>query len=96
MIVEIDRGLQDVLPRYIRGRQEDLGYLQLALGRKDYPAIEKISKRVAGTAPTYGMTVLGEISNELIGHAAEHRQAECEELLVKMRDFLSTVKPKFV
>ena len=96
MIVEIDRDLQDVLPRYIRGRQEDLGYLQLALGRKDFSAIEVISKRVAGTAQSYGMTVLGEISTELVGHAAERRQQECEELVGKMRDFLTVVRPKFV
>jgi len=96
MIVEIDRGLQDVLPRYIRGRQEDLGYLQLALGRKDFGQIEKISKRVAATAPTYGMTALVDISNELITESGERHFEACEALVLKMRDFLSDIRPKFV
>ena len=96
MIVEFDRKLQDVLPRYLRGRQEDLGYIQLALSRKDFSAIEKISKRVAGTAESLGMTALNEITAELTTHAAERRQQECEALVTKMRDFLSQVNPKFV
>ncbi|MBC7534002.1 MAG: hypothetical protein H7318_20740 [Oligoflexus sp.] len=96
MIVEFDRGLQDVVPRYIRGRQEDLGYLQLALSRKDFPAIEKISKRVAATAESVGMKVLSDISREIVEHAGEHRQEECEASVAKMRDFLSVVRPKFV
>ncbi len=96
MIVEFDRGLQDVLPRYIRGRQEDLGYLQLALGKKDFGQIEKISKRVAGTAETYGITVLSALSKELVTEAGERHFEACEALVLKMRDFLSDVRPKFV
>lgn len=96
MIVEFDRDLQDVLPRFIRGRQEDLGYLQLALTRKDFPSIEKISKRVTETAQKIGMTGLSDITKELVEHAMEHRQEECEAQVVKMRDFLTSVRPKFV
>lgn len=96
MIVEFDRDLQEVLPRYIRGRQEDLGYLQLALTRKDFPSIEKISKRVKDTAEKIGMTGLSDITTELVEHAMEHRQEECEALVLKMRDYLTSVRPKFV
>lgn len=96
MIVEFDRGLQDLLPRFLRGRQEDLGYLQLALARKDFPSIEKISKRVTESAKKIGMTGLSDITKELIEHAMEHRQEECEAQVVKMRDFLTVVRPKFV
>ncbi len=96
MIVEFDKDLQDVLPRYIRGRQEDLGYLQLALTRKDFPSIEKICKRVNETAQKIGMTGLSEITKELIEHSMEHRQEECEAGVLKMRDYLNTVRPKFV
>ncbi|MES2744775.1 MAG: hypothetical protein V4655_05080 [Bdellovibrionota bacterium] len=96
MIVEFDRDLQDVLPRYLRGRQEDLGYLQLALTRKDFPSIEKISKRVADTAQKIGLTPLADIAKALVEHSMEHRQEECEAQVVKMRDFLTTVRPKFV
>jgi hypothetical protein len=96
MIVEFDRDLQDVLPRYLRGRQEDLGYLQLALTRKDFPSIEKISKRIADTAQKIGMIPLADIAKDLVDHAMEHRQEECNAQVGKMRDFLTTVRPKFV
>lgn len=96
MIVEFDRELQDVLPRYLRGRQEDLGYLQLALSRKDFPSIEKISKRVTDTADKIGMRGLSDITKELVEHAMEHRQEECEALVGRMKEFLTSVRPKFV
>ncbi len=96
MIVEFDKDLQDVLPRYLRGRQEDLGYLQLALTRKDFPSIEKIGKRVSETAEKIGMSGLCEIMKEMIEHAMEHRLEECSACVVKMRDYITGISPKYV
>ncbi len=96
MIVEIDRNLQDLLPRYIRGRQEDLGYLQLAVSRKDFGAIDRICKRIAPTADAMGLKPFAEIIKELHEHAYEHRLDDCDAAVKKMRDFLSAVKPKYV
>lgn len=96
MIVQVDKELEDVFPRYLRNREEDMLKVQTALEKKDFETLRNIGHKMAGNASGYGLLDLGEMAKKL-EHAAGDRQYEnCRDLVKNMRAYLTDLEPEFV
>ncbi|HYX34309.1 MAG TPA: Hpt domain-containing protein [Oligoflexus sp.] len=96
MIVEVDKELEDVFPRYLRNREEDMVKIQSALEKKDFETLRQIGHKLAGNASGYGLLGLGEMAKAL-EHAAGSRQYDnCRNVISQMKAYLTDLQPKFV
>ena len=96
MIVEVDKELEDVFPRYLRNREEDMLKIQTALEKKDFDTLRQIGHKMAGNASGYGLLELGDMAKKL-EHAAGDRQYDvCRDLVGRMKKYLTDLIPKFV
>jgi HPt (histidine-containing phosphotransfer) domain-containing protein len=96
MIVEVDKELEDIFPRYLRNREEDMLKMQTALEKKDFETLRQIGHKVAGNASGYGLLDLGEMARTL-EQAAEARQYDkCRNVTGQMKAYLDKIQPKFV
>ena len=73
MIVEVDKELEDVFPRYLRNREEDMLKIQAALEKKDFEALRQIGHKLAGNASGYGLLDLGVMAKKLETSAGERQ-----------------------
>ncbi|WP_141734881.1 Hpt domain-containing protein [Oligoflexus tunisiensis] len=96
MIVEIDKELEDVFPRYLRNREDDMMKIQAALEKKDFETLRQIGHKLAGNASGYGLLDLGEMARELERSAGDRQFDKCRLVSSQMKAYLADLKPKFV
>jgi HPt (histidine-containing phosphotransfer) domain-containing protein len=96
VIVEIDKELEDVFPRYLRNREDDMLKIQTALEKKDFETLRQIGHKLAGNASGYGLLDLGEMARNL-ERSAEGRQFDkCRQIHASMKAYLDDLELKFV
>ncbi len=96
MIVEVDKELESVFPRYLRNREEDLLKIETALEKKDFETLRQIGHKMFGNASGYGLLELGEMAKKLETAASERKYDICREMSKSMRRYLSDLTLKFV
>lgn len=96
MIVEVDKELEDVFPRYLRNREEDMQKIQTALEKKDFETLRQIGHKLAGNAAGYGLLDLGEMARELERAAGDRQYEKCRDVSRQMKAYLAELQPKFV
>jgi HPt (histidine-containing phosphotransfer) domain-containing protein len=96
VIVEVDKELEDVFPRYLRNREEDMMKIQTALEKKDFEFLRHIGHKLAGNAAGYGLLGLGEMARELERSAEGRQYDKCRQLFQQMKDYLAQLELKFV
>lgn len=96
MIVEIDKELEDVFPRYLRNREEDMLKIQTALEKKDFESLRQIGHKLAGNASGYGLLGLGEMARNLEVLATERQYEKCRNVFSQMKAYLAELELKFV
>ncbi len=96
MIVEIDKELEDVFPRYLRNREEDMLKIQTALEKKDFEFLRQIGHKLAGNASGYGLLGLGEMARDLETHATGRQFEKCRHVFDQMKAYLAELELKFV
>ncbi len=96
MLVEVDKELEDVFPRYFKSREEDLTKLDRAVEKKDFETMRQIGHKVSGNAAGYGLSHLGELAKELEMASHDRQFAKCSDLVQKMHRYLRDLTVKFV
>lgn len=96
MIVEVDKELEDVFPRYLRNREDDMMKIQTALEKKDFETLRQIGHKLAGNASGYGLLDLGEMARNMERSAEGRRYDECRNLYSQMQAYLANLELKFV
>jgi len=96
MIVEVDKELEDVFPRYLRNREEDMIKIQKALEKKDFESLRQIGHKLAGNASGYGLLDLGEMARVLEIAAGDRQYDKCRDVIGQMKAYLAALQLKFV
>ncbi|MCX6128637.1 MAG: Hpt domain-containing protein [Proteobacteria bacterium] len=96
MIVEVDKELRDVFPRFLKSREEEIAALDHALEKKDFDSIRNISHKVSGKVGGYGLVGFAELAKNLEDAASIRKYDLCRELVNRMRLYLKELQPKFV
>jgi HPt (histidine-containing phosphotransfer) domain-containing protein len=96
VIVEIDKELEDVFPRYLRNREEDMLKMQTALEKKDFETLRQMGHKLAGNAAGYGLIDLGEMARDMERSAEGRQYDKCRNVYSQMKAYLAEIEPKFV
>ena len=80
--------LRNHLPKYLSNRLKDLVALEEGVSNCDVQAISSVCHRINGTAASYGLFCLEELSREIQRLAKEENFMEVQDLVKLMRSYL--------
>ncbi len=96
MLVEVDKELEDVFPRYLTSRKEDLAKLNAAMATQDFETMRQMGHKIYGNALGYGLREFGELAKALELAAASLHGDKCQIHIQAMETYIGELKVKFV
>ncbi len=96
MLVEVDKELEAMFPRYLGNREEDMLKAEKALEKKDFESIRQLGRKIYGNAAGYGLLDLGQMAKKLEQPASQRKYHTCRDLVKTMQRYLTDLKVKFV
>jgi HPt (histidine-containing phosphotransfer) domain-containing protein len=94
IFIETESFLKPRVAQYLENRRNDLVSIEDLIQKKDFESIATIGHNVSGTAGTYGMLGLTELSRKIEHAAMESNSEELLDLLKKIQKYLSKVRVK--
>jgi len=90
--VTIDAELEELIPRFIQLRHEDIQAIKKALDSDDYETIARLGHTMKGSGISYGFDHISEIGKG-IEHAAKNKeQPGVEEWLLALSTYLAKIE----
>ncbi len=96
MLVEVDKELEAMFPRYLANREDDMLKAETALEKKDFESMRQLGHKICGNAAGYGLLDFGQMAKKLEQAASERKYDICRDLVKAMQRYLTDLKVKFV
>jgi HPt (histidine-containing phosphotransfer) domain-containing protein len=94
-VVEVEQGMEDVVPGYLAKRRAEVAVYNEALARDDFDAIRKLAHKMKGTGSGYGFPVLTELGGTIEKAAIEKKAGQIRECLNRFALYLESVELKY-
>jgi CheY-like chemotaxis protein/HPt (histidine-containing phosphotransfer) domain-containing protein len=94
--VQVEEGMEDVVPGYLAKRRAEVPFYQSALGREDYDSIGKFAHKMKGTGSGYGFPMLTEIGTAMEKAAMESDGGQLRECIEQLAAYLESVELKYI
>jgi HPt (histidine-containing phosphotransfer) domain-containing protein len=92
IIVYIDPDLEDLIPGFLKGRQEDIAAIGIALESGDLARIQLLGHSLKGNGAGYGFDELSTIGRSLEAAATAGDTAGIRQSAAEMADYLRRIK----
>ena len=89
--VQIDEGLQEIVPGFLENRRRDVQTLERALKENDLNAIHLIGHRLKGDGGGYGFDAISVIGGVLEQAAAREDRVVIRRQIAELVDYLARV-----
>ncbi len=94
-VIEVEEGMEDVVPGYVAKRKAELPLYQAAIERNDFEVIRQMAHKMKGTGAGYGFPFLTE-SGKLMEDAATAKDgAGLRGCLSELEKYLQSVQLKY-
>ncbi len=94
-VVEVEEGLEDVVPGYLAKRRAELPVYTDALARGDFDSIKGLAHKMKGTGSGYGFPVLTELGGSMEKAAVARDAARISESLNRLALYLDSIELKY-
>ena len=94
--VQIDRIVEEIIPAFLKGKQEDLVKMKSALDNGDYTSVEQIAHKIKGSSGSYGFNQLSELGKELEFACKESDKEKVPELIEQIGCYLKFVNIEYI
>ena len=94
-VVEVEDGMEDVVPAYLDKRRAEIPVYLAALDRADFDTIRNLGHKMKGTGTGYGFPVLTEIGGVLEQAAKTGEAALIRESLRRLQLYVESVDLKY-
>ncbi len=91
----IDADLRELIPSYLKNRNDELPVLSEFLAGADYEALRKSGHQLAGSGGGYGFTRISEIGRELEAAALAGNGEETRKLIAGLSDYLGNLEIEY-
>lgn len=91
-VVHIEPDLQELVPGYLKHRQEEIELLLNLLSKKDWDGLGRIAHKLKGNAGGYGFEGLGKIAEILEAGVKNQSEIEVKTAIQDIRDYLSNLE----
>ena len=94
--VQIDADLEDLIPGYLRNKQNEIDTIMEALRKNDYDSICIIGHSMKGSGSGYGFPYITEIGRDIESKAKSQSNEEIGELAAKLHNYIHSIEIEFV
>ena len=96
IVIRIDKDLEDLIPNFIKNRENDLISLKEHLDKGEIKEIESIGHKVAGSSGGYGFIELGKIAKSIEMAAMDNDTEKIKTLISDYENHIHNVEVEFV
>ncbi|MBC77759.1 MAG: histidine phosphotransferase [Halobacteriovoraceae bacterium] len=96
MIIKVSSDLEDILPKYLQNRKQEVEELKSFLANKDFESLKVRGHRLAGNAPSYGMELLGSLGVKIEADAKREDLSNMGDYIQEIEEFLIQVEVEYV
>jgi HPt (histidine-containing phosphotransfer) domain-containing protein len=96
MRIEVDADLMDLVPLFLRSREEDLQGLQTGLGGKNFDALRMIGHSMRGSGSSYGFDAVSEMGEKIETAALAQDDATIENQRQALQLYLTQIEIEYV
>jgi HPt (histidine-containing phosphotransfer) domain-containing protein len=90
--ITIDKDLRELIPSYLKNRNDELPQLAALLAKADYEALRRSGHQLAGSGGGYGFDRISEIGKALESAAREGRAEEIVKLHSELECYLKNLE----
>ena len=95
-IVQVEEGMEDVVPGYLAKRRAEVPFYTAALARDDYDSIKKMAHKMKGTGSGYGFPMLTELGGAMEKASIEKNGSQLREYINQFAAYLETIELKYI
>lgn len=95
-LVKIDSDLQDLIPKYIQNRVNDISICKESIKNNNYQPISEIGHKIKGNAATYGFVKLSEIGSRLEMSAINKNEQDIIQTISEFEEYLEGIEIEYV
>jgi CheY-like chemotaxis protein/HPt (histidine-containing phosphotransfer) domain-containing protein len=95
-LVQVEAGMEDVVPGYLAKRRAEVPLYTAALAREDFDSIKKMAHRMKGTGAGYGFPLLTELGATLEKAALGKDGAQLETCTNQLAVYLQSVQLQYI
>ncbi len=94
-VVEVEEGMEDVVPGYLEKRRAEIAVYQAAVESGDFDTVRNLGHKMKGTGTGYGFPLLTEIGGVLEQAAKAGETERIRESLRRLKDYVESVDLKY-
>lgn len=91
MKVIIDKDIEDLIPKFMQKRNEDVLSIQELIKNKDFSGIRTIAHRITGTSLAYGFNNIAEVARGIETYARDEKLDEIVALFEKYKSIIENI-----
>ncbi len=96
IVVRVDAAIQDIIPDFLRHRDENVASIRDALEAGDFDAVRRIGHDIEGTGGAFGFARMADIGRGLSHASSGAALAEGQGLADELASYLSRLKIVYV
>ena len=96
MKVKIDRELEEIIPNYLKNREQDVVLISRYIAESNVKEIEVIAHKLAGSAGSYGFNMLGTYAKQLECASKNNDISQINILFTSIKEYLDCIEIDFV
>lgn len=94
--IDIDVDLQDLIPRFIENRKNEIQLLHKLVSENDIPAVAQLAHKIKGTAAGYGFSHLSNLASEMELAARNNDPYPLVSIVTEMNDHFDNIEINFI
>lgn len=94
-IVSVDEELKEIIPQFLKNREEDVEKLKKALGEKDYHVIEILGHNMKGAGSGYGFHEVTRLGKALEEKAKKKEDSSIQAIIQELASYMDAVEIRY-
>ena len=90
--IPVARGVEDLIPTFMKNRAEEIVTLRDALAAGDYEQLGRLGHRMKGVGEPYGFDMVSALGKQIEADARAGDQAALTQRLAEYADYLARVR----
>lgn len=95
IVVKVDPDIQELIPEFLKNRNEDVAKIFSALKTNNFRTIETVGHQMKGSGGGYGFQRLSEIGASLESEAKNENSEKVWDLTTQLSDYLKRLEIVF-